>query len=300
MKKICPGCKQEKFIISGELCSGCFMKQKFNVPDAQSTKTTELREPDIKLGLALELPVIVAEPDSEEDNDLFLIAPSKPQEYNCDSCGTSLPKDFKRLKSLKLCEGCFKTESEAAAQLASESKPVEGGYKSWPKCSKCGAYTKDLPADTICKQCKANKKTVDIIAMNTTDSNKYQQFFNQVTEELTNMSIEDIREFIIQTDKNIFSKEADLLRERTRKQGAQVKFNAILEKMSLEDRNRLKITDDKFVAVGAGAIKKLANPLKQIEKKKKVKESLQTTLTALFGDKLTPEEIAERMKKLGI
>lgn len=227
-------------------------------------------------------------------------APSNATTTNlcCDSC----TKEFKDIeltlfkiaphRSLTLCASCLVEEKKLLASIAEAEKT---SYKDWPQCNKCGAHVKE-PKEGLCSNCTPKPTKIDPILIKPTDSNKYQEFFNQTVTEIADMTVEDIREFIVTTSESIFSLEADLLREKARKQSALVKFNSILERMTLDERNKLRLEDSKYVPSETRP-RKLANPAQQ---KAKVKKSLDEEINALFGGKLSPAEIAEKKKALGM
>jgi uncharacterized small protein (DUF1192 family) len=227
----------------------------------------------------------------------------------CDICEKELTKfEVKELKSnagktLKLCSDHYDSELAASKEIP----PEVPEYQTWPTCSKCGAHAKQLLEENpnnplkLCSTClkDAARNKSNLVGLKATDSNKYQEFFNQTVEHIKDMSVEDVRAFIIATQEDIFSVEAELLRKKTAKQAAQIKFNKMIATLSLDEQNKLRIEDSTYVPKG-GAPKALKSPLVQKEKNKKVQLDLKGQLTSLFGDKLTPEEMAERMKKLGL
>lgn len=250
----------------------------------------------------------------DEQAEVIMGVPASAKVLVCDSCGdplTAAVKDIKKLGKLSLCEKCFTIETEAKAQLEAEGATNIPEYKKWPQCVKCGAHVKaeHMNEGQLCKNCFVRPRSVELVGFKTTDSNKYQDFFNAETEAIVAIvakyateqeALNEIRDRIIQWQQDIFSTEAELLRKRTAKQSAQIKFNAILQKMSLDEQKKYKIEDSTYVSSGGAATKKLASPLGKIAKKAKVKKDLDQSIADLFGDSMTPEEIAIAKKKLGL
>ena len=287
MKSACSGCQKDKFIIRLGLCADCLLKHtlsKSNLPT-----------------------VVVPKPEIGREA-------AKEKTYPCDICG----KEFKNAKDLQrfnggklnLCAPCFDSETKAATELATTKPVVEfdpSNYKTWPTCSKCYAHIKTPLEDGVCSNCRSKKAKVEILSVKPTDSNKYQDFFNQETIAITELfaslpeaeAIQQLRQFIIDGSADLLSKEAEVLHAKSKLQARKIKYNEILSKMSLDEQSKLRIEDEKYVPK-SGEPRKLKSPLQKAEKEKKLKKSLDEQINAMFGGILSPEEIAEKKKALGM
>lgn len=283
MKAICAACKNEKLIVKDNLCAACLMAR---VLTAKATPTLKL------------------------DTPIVAIAAKK---NICDACEQEFnsPADLKKFENtnLNLCSACFTIEHNAAIELRANT-PEPGidpkNYATWPRCTECHAHVRE-PIEGKCPSCTRKPTKIDPILVKPTDSNKYQEFFNQEAQSITEMlkelgeeaGIAKLRQSIIDQAEDLFSQEQGVLKTKSQLQSKKVKWNDLLSKLSVDKQNELRIEDANYTPK-SGEPRKLKSPMAQIEKTKKLKKSLDEQINNMFGGKLTEAEIAEKKKALGM
>lgn len=292
MKAICKDCNTEKVIYKDGKCMGCSLK----LPLAKAIKSI-----------------------TETITAASTINPKPTNKLTCEVCGTEkkVKADLQTFRSLRgtleCCADCFTKETNAALvnnEMTPDLAFDPSNYKTWPRCVSCNAHVRE-PIEGKCTPC--NKKPVKAespILLRPTDSNKYQEFFNRETASITEFlkqfpsemeGMRALKSKIEEDSEAIYGLEADLLQKKSQKQAKLVKFNAILKQMSLDEQSKLRIEDGNFkIPVGTSPSKKMASPLKKLEKKKKVKSDLDQQINDMFGGKLTEEELEQKKKALGL
>jgi hypothetical protein len=294
MKAICLNCKQEKFIISKGLCAGCLLVATTVKSAPPATPTTSETN-----GARVDVP----------KTNGTVKADALRSSAKCDKCDREF-KTLQKLGRLNLCVECYTEEHNTAANLATEYDPKN--YKTWPRCIKCHAHVAKEnynAQDNMCFKCLSAKKIkAESLSLQPTDSNKYQEFFNQESVSITDMlkekgeenGILELRQLIIDTTEALFSQEAQAFQTKTRLQSQKIKYNDLLSGLSAEKQKELRIEDSKY-APRNGEPRKLKSPIaKQAEKTLKIKKSLDEQINAMFGGSLSAAEIEEKKKALGL
>jgi len=258
-------------------------------------------------------PVIPIEESKAGSNSRYNEQIPTSKKNICDNCEREFnsPADLKKFENtaLNLCSECFTIEHNAAIELRKDA-PTPAidpkNYATWPRCTECHAHVRE-PIEGKCPSCTKKPSKIDPILVKPTDSNKYQEFFNQEAQSIVEMikelgeeaGIAKLRQSIIDQAEDLFSQEQGVLETKSRLQSKKVKFNDLLSKLSLDKQNELRIEDANYTPK-SGEPRKLKSPMAQIEKTKKLKKSLDEQINNMFGGSLSAEEIAAKKKALGL
>jgi len=304
----CDRCKQIKPIAAKGLCLSCLAKPKLpNITDIEPVKV-ESAAPSIINAVA---PPMVKPASLAIDQ---LIKPTNNGgKVPCDICEGLFPSLIKHGK-LNLCKDCLKLEREVVIPASSTVIPEYDpkNFKTWPLCKSCQNHVgkeQFEKYDGMCSTClkKTNKIEPLILNAQPTDSNKYQEFFNQESQAITDLLKEHgeeagillLRQIIIDGAEDLLSKEAAAFKSKTHQQARTIRYNDMLSRLSEDKQNELRIKDQHYVPK-SGEPRKHKSPMTQIEKVKKLTKSMDEKINSLFGGGLSAAEIEEKKKALGL
>ena len=105
---------------------------------------------------------------------------------------------------------------------------------------------------------------------------KHQEYFNQEIERNANLTIEQLRDRILELAEEYHGAETEAIRIKTKMHGASSQFNDLKDKLSDYEKKEIRENDKLYVPAP------LANPLKQAAKRKKITKDAESNLRALF------------------
>jgi len=214
----------------------------------------------------------------------------------CDGCDKPLQRTEVRIfRSLSLCAACFISENAALTTPVVSERTSASSNTIAVAAPAVALRPTTWKFSALAIQQEISKRIQDFISMNHMD------FFNQEISEVKDLSVEELRTRIEEMAEAYFGAEAEAIRKKTKMQAASQVFNDKTSKLTIEEREAMRLRDSTYTPV-------LANPLKSRKpraakapgstpaasvKGAATKKSLEDGLASLFGDRAE-----EALKKL--
>ena len=175
----------------------------------------------------------------------------------CDICEEYI--DTKKIRKLKiptgyleLCHTCYNTESTTAptppTKAPTKYEPLTIDDKVSIK------YVGDFAPYKV--ENDVNDRLKNFVM------DKHQEYFNQEVEANSSLSIEELRDRILQFAEDYHGAEAEAIRIKTKMHGASTRFNQLLNELTDTEKKELRESDKRYIPAP------LANPMKQVEKRR--------------------------------